>query len=53
MEEPVPKQVTKDQSVKLREEIAKEYEEKYQASLEEVDRYKEQLETHLRDAEKR
>jgi len=43
----------KDLIAKAREEVAKEYEQKYQASLDEVDRYKEQLETHLKDAERR
>ena len=42
-----------EQLRKLREEVAKEYEEKYRASLEEVDKYKDQLEQGLRDAEKR
>ena len=42
-----------EQLRKLREDIAKEYEEKYRASLEEVDKYKEQLEQGLKDAEKR
>jgi antitoxin component HigA of HigAB toxin-antitoxin module len=38
---------------KLREEVAREYEEKYRASLEEVDKYKDQLEQGLKDAERR
>jgi septal ring factor EnvC (AmiA/AmiB activator) len=42
-----------EQLRKLREDVAREYEEKYRGSLEEVDKYKEQLEQGLRDAEKR
>lgn len=42
-----------EQLRKVREEVAREFEEKYKASLEEVDRYKEQLEQGLKDAEKR
>ena len=42
-----------EQLRKVREEVAREYEEKYKQSLEEVDRYKEQLEQGIKEAEKR
>lgn len=42
-----------EQIRKIREEIAKEFDQKYQASLLEVDLYKEQLENNLKETEKR
>jgi CHASE3 domain sensor protein len=37
----------------LRDEVAKEYDEKYKASLEDIDQYKLQLEKMLKDQEQR
>lgn len=51
---PIPPQVSMNEQIrKIREEIAKEFDQKYQASLLEVDLYKEQLENNLKETEKR
>jgi len=56
--EDVPKKVAAGPSVneqlrRVREEVAKEYDEKYKASLDDIDQYKLQLERMLKDQEQR
>lgn len=51
---PIPPQVSMNEQIrKIREEIVKEFDQKYQASLLDVDLYKEQLENNLKETEKR
>lgn len=42
-----------EQLRRVREEVAKEYDEKYKASLEDIDQYKQQLERMIKDQEQR
>lgn len=56
-EQPLPKKPQgpslNEQLRKLREEVAKEYDDKYKASLEDLDQYKQQMERLLKDQEAR